>query len=75
VRAVTGSHHGDGAMNGEFTWTTLDEERNHFTTLPPYGLPPPVQGDYSVMPSGVYRVVDGELHRIISGVNPDLEKR
>ena len=52
----------------EFTWTTFDEEQHQFTVIPLYDSPPAALKDNSIMPSGVYRVVDGELRRIITGM-------
>ena len=48
----------------QFFLTTLDEERNHFVVIHPYGSPTATPGDNSILPAGLYRVVDGELLRI-----------
>ena len=48
----------------QFFLTTLDEERNHFVVIYPYGSPTAMPGGNSILPAGLYRVVDGTLLRI-----------
>ena len=63
-------------MSGEFTWTTLDEEQHQFTVIPMNGPILPITWvDNCAFPSGNYRVVDGNLYRIVAGVNPEMENR
>lgn len=45
--------------------STAEEDRNYFNASTPA---PPVQAMDGVIPPGVYRVIDGEIFRIDSGV-------
>jgi len=45
--------------------STAEEENNYFTGQPPTWLmPDPSQ----ILPSGLYRVIDGRLYRVIDGL-------
>ena len=55
-----------------FTYTTVDEQRNYFS-----GEVQNIDaGNYNedILPAGVYRVIDGKLSRIITGSSPNVIK-
>lgn len=60
----------DDFVEEQFALSTAEEEKNYFTeTTQAMGMP---VAQPHVMPSGIYRVIDGELYRLVPGV-PILE--
>ncbi len=54
----------------QFFSSTAEDERNYFTGEQE---PPPLQFNPNViLPSGNYRVINGNLYRIIKGLPPDI---
>lgn len=52
----------------QFSLSTAEDERNYFSALTPPPLPEPAPED--VLAPGTYRVIDGRLFRITTGVPP-----
>jgi hypothetical protein len=50
--------------------STAEDELNYFTDAPAVHAMYPDPA--TVMPAGLYRVIDGQLFRIVSGVPPAL---
>lgn len=53
-----------------FSFTTVDDENNYFSGSIEQRVRAS-EGAYPQLPPGVYRVIDGELCRIVSGLTPD----
>ena len=52
--------------------STADDELNYFTDSPvSYAVYPDPE---TVMPAGVYRVIEGQLFRVVPGVPPALPR-
>lgn len=49
----------------QISQTTAEEERNYFYQTAP--LDPVEDGSAHVMPPGEYRVIDGQIYRIVDG--------
>ena len=55
----------------QISLSTAEEELNYFTGEE--WLPSPVEVE-SLFPPGLYRVVNGQLYRILEGVPPSLSR-
>ena len=47
--------------------STAEDEQNYFSDTPPIMHEP---SPNSILPAGIYRVVDGSLHRLVGGGSP-----
>jgi len=53
-------------IENQFTVNTADEKENYFTGEQQYNYK--LNNEIESLPSGKYRIIDGELSKIISGV-------
>jgi hypothetical protein len=53
----------------EFSTTTADDERSYFTGEPSICFYP---NPNAILSPGIYRVIDGELYRIVKGIPSNL---
>jgi hypothetical protein len=51
----------------QISLSTADDEANYFTGIP---IPSVVPDSARLLPAGTYRIIDGQLCRILPGVSP-----
>ena len=51
----------------QFSLSTADDEANYFTGSPVASVAPDLS---HLLPAGTYRVIDGQLCRILPGISP-----
>ena len=51
----------------QLSLSTAEDQQNYFSGMPPTMHEP---SPNSILPAGIYRVVDGSLHRLVGGGSP-----
>ena len=53
----------------QFSLSTAEEEKNYFTGQPTATAQP---NPKTILPPGLYRVIDGRLYRVVEGIAPTV---